>query len=64
MFSIKRWFNPGPKGQVVHPLRPLLQAMEDKDPALRAEIGSMKPSDALKRWREVYPEDFAMKQAS
>lgn len=55
---IKRWFNPGPKGNVVYPFRGLLEAMDRKDHALRVEVGPLPPCEAARRWQEVYPEDF------
>jgi hypothetical protein len=54
----KRMFKREQDG-IVYPLAPLLKAMRDKDAALLAEVGPMMPSQAVKRWREVYPEDFA-----
>lgn len=56
--AIKRFFRSAPRGDVVYPFRPLLAAMDRKDRALRVEVGSLPPSQAAKRWREVYPEDF------
>lgn len=55
---IPRWFRPA-KAQPIAIFRGLLEAMDRKDHALRVELGPMKPSAAAKRWREVYPEDFA-----
>lgn len=55
---LKRWLNPGPKGNVVYPFRPFLEAMDRKDHALFQEVGPLIPSEAARRWREVYPEDF------
>lgn len=46
---------------LVYPFRGLIQAMRDKDPELYKEVGPMIPSQAWRRWIEVYPEDFPLR---
>lgn len=55
---LRRLFTDRRKG-VIYPFRPVINAMHEKDAKLAREVGPLSPATAIRRWREVYPEDFA-----
>ncbi len=41
-----------------YPFRDLLDALKEKDLALFAQHSHLSPSDFVREWKAVYPEDF------